>query len=456
MNSKLLVNKIEDFSRIKTFILIILIILINDIFYVEGCFRWDSAEYANLSKQFGEGVTFNFEQINLGIRGYFFPLLLNIIFRIPHAFGVPESVYYCFISSIIYGFVLVYAFPILLKRVYQYEVKNSQILTFTFLLLLFYGGYLYSPLCDVFAGLSIVIAVVVLFSKYKFDFLISGLLIAIAVNMRPSYMYLFYAFVVAVFMIVLMQKIKLFEKLFFITVFVIGFLIISFPQFIINKQNQYQSFFPNVKIQYHGKDIILLHLEAGIRSVKYETLILNDKPKVFYKTPHALEVLQPSQEIGSIQEYVHVFKSNFLKVAGIYSLHFLFGSYIGTNHAYPHKHDQYPYFFLIINALLWTIVTIAFVNKQLNFKSTSVLLILILTMLSIVTVLPVLVETRYFVLMHLVMIMITANSLTKGDLKSVFYHTKSLLVFGLFLSIFLIQYEMLTAHVYMIPITQDF
>lgn len=458
MNFNLLSNRIEKTPKVIFFFSVVFIILVNNLFFVDGYFRWDSGDYVYLSKQFGKNFDFNFTNIYLGIRGYLFPFLLNLLFRIPEFLGLPHAYFFALVSSVVFSWIFTIVGPNLLTRIFSVEISKVHILIFTTLIIFFYGGYLHTPLCDLYAVLFIGIAFVCIFSTKNTDYLLAGICISMAVNMRPSFLFLVYLFIILLVVLLIKSTSHASTKIYKALLFFIGFLLISTPQLIFNLQSSKVSLFPNIeaKSHHHDKNIIVIHLEAGLKNIKFESRIQNIKPKIFHETPKFLSVLDSSQHIGNLDDYKKIVSDDFLKVAGIYLLHITCGSYINSNNPYPVDYDRYGYLFIILNAMLWCVVVIAISNKLYPLFSFPNKMLTILLLVSIITVVPVLVESRYFILLHFYLILIASWTLTQKEFHKTFLRRRNIFLFLSLLAYFFVMHEILESQVRTLSISQAY
>ena len=388
--------------RFNMFLITFYIFILSSLIYKTQYYYFDSYQYCKLSQSFGEGVKFTPGLFYGGIRGYFFPFILNLVFRFFNVLYVNYFLAYLIFSSATFSLIITIIIPEKLKSKLNYEVKNLEILIFVFIICLFWCDYFQYPLTDFYSAFCIILSFILIKSKGNHDYLFAGICAAIALNLRPSYLFC-YGFILLLMLYNLIR-----ENSWKITtnkgiLFLIGSLIIFSPQIYYNSKQvkSYSPFVPN-NLSYHGySDIKLMHLDYGLNAFKYETLKDFETPKITYYVPQEIQVKSKLYKLNSKDEYFEVVMNNPLKVIMIYSLHFMVGVFQGSNQVYINSFNSNFIFYVLLNGVFFYLFSYFLIKNRMLYKQRFFIEALLLVLVSIITVIPTIVETRYFLLFHL-------------------------------------------------------
>jgi hypothetical protein len=417
---KFLNGTYEESNKFILFLFAFCLIFICSFLQKTQIYMYDSGQYYELSKAFGFGFNFTPNLFFAEIRGYFFPFLLNIVFRIFRLFSINYYLAYLIFSSAFFAFLITRFLPQKIISIFSYPIKNKEILMFLFMTCLFWSGYFQYTLTDFYSAFFIIISFILIKSERNYDYFIAGLAAAAAINARPSYLFCyFFLFVLLIYSLIKERKlINLFLKT---TVFLVGSTIVFSPQIYYNSKyiNSYSPFVPQ-KISMVGySDIKIFHLDGGLKAFKYETLNDFKKPKVFYYIPSNLEVISRSYKVKTTKDYIKIVLTNPIKVSCIYALHFIAGIFQSSNQIYIDSFKSNFIFYVILNGLFFYLLTYFLLKNRKVIKKQYFFEALLLVLVSVITVIPTIVETRYFLLFHLFAYMFVAYSISKFERISI-------------------------------------
>lgn len=266
----------------------------------------------------------------------------------------------------------------------------------------FWRDHFLYPLSD-FPGLlffliSLVIVLVLpKFQKNTLTLIILSLLLGfssyLSYNIRTTYI----INIIFIFIYLFFKKVSIKNKAFIIFFMILGILIASIPQILVNLKN-FNTFSILVNQSYRQQPFLIYALRDGIKIQKYETNIdLQTYPK------NAVEFIDPIgkliniDDINSIIDYLKIFIKRPFDFLGIYFRHFFNGLDIMYPTVYVTNIFRLNKSFSLINYTNWFIFinflyrNLKFQNNNFNFKIT-----FLFSSLPILFILPIYAEVRYY------------------------------------------------------------
>lgn len=388
-------------------------------------FSWDAGGYWSLSEP---SVFFNYPK---NIRGYFFPLLImpaNILFKMfPGYEFYPYRIY----SSIAYGFLLTNVVPPLYVKLFGGTLSVTRRLILPTLIAVLFPGLIIYPLSDLPAFILFVSAVTFLFkiknastlrnvSAFAF---FAGAAAAAAYNTRTIYLFPL-IFVIFSAPLYFLSGRSLKERSAGLLAFVLGLILISVPQSIINHKHQ-DTWSPAVIAQRTEKSLFALQLMWGVTMQRYETTIDQNAPAAsrYFLDRVGEQVFEKESLVEddvTIGRYLTLVARYPMEFGGIYARHFINGLdlrdgqvYVKDIHASSAKIAVFN-FLVIALALLVAIVRYANRRMQENEAAGREEKLrtvapatwpawLLVWLIPVFAILPGAIETRFFLPLHVLL-----------------------------------------------------
>lgn len=366
---------------------------------------YDSLEYFNCSSYYlpGNGK-FSLLNYSNSLRGYLFPLILlplnivsNIIQTAPIYF---TRIFGALCAALLFG----YSIPEL------YYLANKTKLTFlrrfALIILTFFlwRDYFNYCLTDFPAILCLLFSLILIFKQQsRFSFLFAGIFLASAINLRPLYLIVMPVYFLAI--IIIDRNITQAKLLEWMLIFVLGFGIISLPQFLINIYH-FKIYNPFVIANYKQEgNLYLKQLMWGIQYQKYETSIDSFylSPKMFFLDKDGFTLIEQHnlKAFNNYKNYLMLIWQSPGYFIKSYSRHFFNGIDLQYSTPYIKEVFKYNWFLTWINytSLFLALIMLKFYRKwELNKKH---FIIFIITILPCLVVLPIAIECRFFLPLHL-------------------------------------------------------
>ncbi len=403
---------------------LIALILINPL----SLFRYDCRVYWALAHDFDMDGSFNLLSFHEPLRGYFFSLFLYPSYKIAQFYQVNEVIvcrlYIALCSSIIY----VWGTPSLYKRFFNVNILPFGHALLGLLMLVLWWEYLTIPLTDVFGLVLLLSSFALIGRKRLLNSVISGMCLYAAINMRL-------VFIIAIpFLVFLMflNPSNYLSKVKLIALTILGFLMLGFPQYVINVANfnSHSLFVPTeVSKETGGKNLYFMQLNWGLRMQKYETNIGNEYPipEVRYldSIGEELSILNGNKDFESYTSYFE-FVIAHPKIVITYIKHFFNGLDITTPKAYLIENIYSRSLFLKwfnFSAVFLGVLGLIYSIRRLNYYS----LTLVFMLLSIIAVvLPTAIEVRFFLPLHFIIYFFMTYFLQKISNNEILFSKKKL------------------------------
>lgn len=349
------------------------------------------------------------------IRGYFYPLLLAPVHLLVGLSRTSDFMLYRLGSSLAYAYVLTILLPAFWFRHFGGKDGFWRRLVVPALVCLLFPGIILYPLSDLPALSLMVGAVCCAFhasrndgraSGYATAFL-AGVLAYGAYNTRTIYLFSVIAMLVVGIAMVFNGGLSR-TKALALSAFVMGMLVSSVPQILINQKN-YDRPSPLVFATNQGKSLFTQQLLWGVGVQRYETALSKPRnTRVFYVDPTGLRLLEDSHlEVSrsGIADYFDLVYHHPLEFAGIFCRHLINGLDLRDGQLYTTvrsgtKHGVAFLNFLIVFSGLSTIV-LGMARSRWAGKSMRPLAAAVILLLPVAAVIPGAIETRFFLAVHL-------------------------------------------------------
>ena len=399
-------------NRKKYFTSFIIIFLLFSIYLLTSektFFYWDSGGYWDLGNSFivnGEFSLFNYTN---NLRGVWFPLILRLPQSISHALVVDPLIIIRIFSALYISLFCAYLIPKLIRKIFpDSNISTEKMVLFGFFIFFFWRDYFHYPLSDFPAIILLIWSFYFILSKKISYIFLSGIVLGIAVSIRPIYIISFFPFVL---FLLFENKYRPINKksifgLYRLLVLFLGFLFISIPQIIVNKHLN-NSFSPLVQTQHSYKDgLYLQQLKWGISKEKYETNIGSDYPSVAVnfssKMGESISIKENVENINSYSEYLRVYFKYPVELTCIYAKHFFNGFDIKQATPYLKNVTNKNYIFSFMNySILFLSLLFILFDRRNSFSTIRACLFFLLLLSPIIIVIPVVIETRFFISIYI-------------------------------------------------------
>lgn len=259
-------------------------------------FYYDSAVYWQLGHSFEHNGHFSLTAYHVAPggypRGYSLPLLYHGLQVMASWVGAGPITIVKLFGALLAATIGVVVAPRLARQLFPSVVIGvGPVLALNALLFLFWRDHFNFPLSDFPALLAAGTGLIGLLRGSKSGYVIAGVGLALAANMRPAYVP---ALVVAVFVTAAIpfRSWNLRTRGVAVSLLLVGVLVASLPQALIN-HHQGETWSPTVP---GGKQISLLQLSDGMLYQRYETYVGAPhgypQPQVFYDDPSTRHVLR--------------------------------------------------------------------------------------------------------------------------------------------------------------------
>lgn len=393
-----------------------IILLILTAFNPLVAFRYDCRLYWELTHAIDSDGVFNLLNFKEALRGVLFSIFLYPALKISQLFHWNEiltcRVYLILIYSTIFSFLLPKAYKAFIGK----ELQAIRHAILGALLLLFWWEYFTLPLTDMLGMILLFAAFFLLIKGKWFYFLLSGICLYAAINMRLVYI-LSIPFYFVYFLLTIegiSNKIKSLGFAF------IGFVIAVAPQWYVNHFNFNSNtwFVPTQASQATGgKSLLLMQLNWGLSIQKYETNIdtIYPTPEVKYLDASGLKLseIHGNKDFISTSEYFY-FVLHHPILFKIYLKHLFNGFDITTPKAYLTGDIYHRNLLLKIFNYTLLFTGIAMLIIKWKFFERGNLLIGCMVAFIIAAIVPTALEVRFF-LPAQILIYFLATSISKAD-----------------------------------------
>lgn len=409
-----LVRKFEKkkcLREIVSFVIISSIIFFGQMYINIGYeqYFWDCSLYHNYGCELFSSGRYDLHTLTSGFRGYIFPSLLGFSSYVDGILGL-NCVMLKVFTSLIYGFFFSY----LISRLTDLLYNNQKLIVFRIINLIvvgffFWGLFIY-PLTDMLGVVLCTTSVILLLEVIKdrenryincVKIFFGGLFAYAAYNVRSIYLFavIVMFFGIAICMYKDMKRLLISEIL-----FMLGILVCSIPQIIINKNllNIYSIMLPT-------ENLMLAQLNWGMQYQKYETYVGSayESPALVFWDYAGEGLVENMFPINSFKDYLcRVLRYPF-DFLGIYARHFV-------NMFLPIYPEQYIYnleknrsIYVFLNYVVLFIFGTDKVQKikcaNINFDKAKTIGLLALLFPSI-AILPGALEQRFSLMMYILII----------------------------------------------------
>lgn len=380
----------------------------------------DADEYWHLStsfyKSFSHTEYFSFYNFHDPIRGYLFPLTLFPEYVFCYLTKFPPFIINkalgVFWATLLFAWVLPTFWQGLTGRLYRQSI-------FSFMLLLGFvawswGDYFAYPLTDFPALTLFLLALIWLRYKTAGAWLLAGVAFAAALNFRPIYL----AAVPGTALLFLYELYQVRKAAVWrLLSFSLGIIPVCVPQFLINVHN-FHSYSPLVLGRHEANtSLYQWHLALGMRVQKFESVIVSDPANiklVVTSDPVGQQLLQKVTGGGafeSMQQYALSVIKHPIDFTTLFARHLFYNLDIRYPVPYLQKLDSKGVLFFIVNfsVIFFGIIML----KRMRFRS-DVLFQLLALLLAVAAALPLVVEPRFIMPLHLLLAVAATFGATMG------------------------------------------
>ena len=432
-------NNVKKFfsNRLTMFAIISIVLLALSFFYNRTVFPYDSKYYWNIADPVFEN------QIDIlsfpeTFRGCLFPILVGIIKRAVYRLGFDSYWGWRILISGMIAAILVYAFPIILKKDTAHIGWTTYLTNAVFILIfsIFWGDFIQYPLSDLPACFFMLMGIAALIwvkdkSKYVHKIvygIIAGALLYTAYNVRVAFLYGVLIVIIVFCAYILIQK--TYKNFLVVISLIIGILLAATPQMMINHQ-YIGSWSPKVYTEQNtGYQVSAQSFQVfeGLRRLRYETYFgdKTDYPiaPIAFDDPIGQKIIEIEGITLEEFSYGTVFKL-FIKypldIGGIYIRHLI--SLMTPIFATAYIKDMYAGKGILISLAIFTwmvaAIDILFHNER-KFDSITLWMLIAMVFPSLLQMagMP---EIRFFLMVHLLLYYYISNII---DYKKLYQNIK--------------------------------
>ncbi|MFC5271979.1 hypothetical protein [Adhaeribacter terreus] len=396
------------FHILTSYSVSIFLIFLTFFFYLfpvkHAGFFYDAKQYWEFGELFFKDGRFSLVHYFHETRGYFLPLFYLPGHYLEMYLGLSPVIYVRLIGALTGAMLFGYVMP----RLWE-VVSNSGRLHWArrFLVamigLAFWSHYFIYPLSDFPTALILGFSLLLILERPSFlKFILAGFLLGAAVNGRPVYLIVVPVMLGLVVLSGGRNGIRSLQKHFL--PFLIGFCLVSLPQFLINQQHL-GVHSPFMQTKYQGRNLYLAQLEWGLKIQKYETNIGDGYPdaKVFFTDPAGLAILSAEKltEIESFGAYLNLVKKYPVDFCALYVRHLFNGLDIQYPTPYVVNFRKFHWAVVLLNyTVIFLALTVLLFRKieRMNWPAAGVLCIILLPCFIAI---PTAMECRFLLAIHL-------------------------------------------------------
>jgi len=392
-------------------------------------FHYDAGVY------WGSVTSYSLNDYHLPYRGYSFPYLCFLMRQLAGWLHLDERVVFWSFSSLLMATLGTIIVPTLVKiAVPACKPRFWRLLAFNGLVFLFFRGHANYPLTDIPALCALLGALCLV--KTSVYGILPGLLLGLAVNFRP--VYLIAGIPVSVLLLWRLRhtwrnhsKSSVYAHC---AGFVLGLCLVIGPQVYINHHiYQRTSLFRPADLVY-GQDLYFFQLQVGFGLQKFETNVGTEYPdsQVIFGDPTGKSIAA-SQRISSYGDIVRLYAKYPVEFVTIYARHL----FSGLDVKFPSVYIKNPYeknwwLSLINYSIIFLFLSACRKLSQLRTDRMVLAAVVAAPMLLTLAVIPVAVEVRFFMPLHLMMYAVVTLGGTEESNQSRWSAGKFIL-FGAFL-----------------------
>jgi hypothetical protein len=293
-------------------------------------FYYDAALYWSLGGSFVRDGHFSLLNFASPLRGYAYPLVNHGLKDVSNAFRSSASIVVRIFNAALFALIGAVLVPRLSEATWpERKWGLARRATLTALLLVFWSGYMDSPLSDFPALCMVLLAFVAIASPDAPGWmLVAGSATGLAINIRPEY--------VSLLLIVPLllawtwfregkaPRASLAHRVLCVGLLIVGFAGVSLPQALSSHRYAHKwSFIPGSS---EGLDYI--QLTGGMYVQRYETFVgAGHRPTMFYIDPEGLHILEEQEDdrIGTLGQYLGIIVSHPLAMGMVFARHLVNG-----------------------------------------------------------------------------------------------------------------------------------
>ncbi|GAB4422254.1 MAG: hypothetical protein Kow002_11540 [Anaerolineales bacterium] len=395
---------------------------------IQPPFTFDSRYYWDLAESFTRRGEFSLIHFNDIIRGYLLPFLLYLIRKTADTFHIDTVLWLSINFALFYTFFAIYIIPWSFKTLFAWKVTLPGRILFLLLLFYFWRGYFLYPLSDfpAFAFLLLGVAFFSQLRKEHANFLhpfLAGLFLSAALNIRPGYQITLFL-ILPLAMILSWRKWGLTKAAAQFALIIFGSSLVLVPQLKINQAN-FQISTPFVIAKFEDENLFISQLFWGLGIQKYETNIGDTHPHagVIYKSPVQAEIDASLLKEKTLESYIEIICRYPFKIAGSYLKHLFNGLDIFFPTPYIKDVFANHFVFSLLNYTLWFLF-VHHLSQNFGKPDISTLTSLLGLLAPVLLVLPIAVEVRFFLPLHMLAYATLAFRFDYGKLFSSFKNNK--------------------------------
>ena len=293
----------------------------------EDRFYYDSFRYWEISKLFDQNGDFSLLAFDYPSRGYSLPLVLHVLDSVGGALGLGDPTIVKVFGALLAATLGVIVAPRLARALFPAAtVTWTRVLALNALLFVYWRDHFGFPLSDFPALLLACIGLLGLLRRTSAGYVVAGLGLLLAANMRPAYLPAA-ALAIVLAGVTPWHGLTIERRLSAVGFVLVGALAATLPQMLINHRH-HETWSP---LASGSKEISMLQLTQGMVNQKYETFVGDRSeyptPEVFYRDPAGAHVLAKEgvTEITSYGQYAGIVFRNPAEIAANWSRHMFNG-----------------------------------------------------------------------------------------------------------------------------------
>ena len=390
--------------------------------YPQKSLYGDAEAYVNLSKMFTVDGHFSLLNYYNLLRGYFFPLLLQIPLQFSNLTGLNELFCFRVLSAISSAFCFAVLFPQFFEELFNFHAKPAQILIFAGLITFFWYGYFAYPLSD-FPALTFLLTGLVLCLhafKSKRAFWFKGLLffgggicLAATPLIRTVYLIPFFLLVLILVIRLAFSKFTVSVKVTLAALLIMGSILSFVPQALSNKIHyQTSSPFPQNKVT-DTTDLFLGQLYMGMRQQRNDFGAKmedgNVTPMLGLPDYQGIGIMK-KQNVGELDEswtlkrYFSLVYHQPFDMAALYVRHLFNGLDIVYPTGYVPNIFGNQIIYRFVNYTLWFLAIVMVWRRGISIKKDAEKLVIpLIVALTALLSIPGMMEVRFFLPIYVLM-----------------------------------------------------
>ncbi|RYE22271.1 MAG: hypothetical protein EOP45_08445 [Sphingobacteriaceae bacterium] len=370
----------------------------------------DADGYWNLSvkffKSFSHGEQFSLYNFNSPLRGYLYPLSLLPAYVFCYLTKIPivwiAKLLGVFWATLLFAWVLPRFWNSLTGRAHSYSIVSF--MAMVIFIVWSWGDYFSFTLTDFPAFTLFLLSLLWLRSgKSGVAWLLSGISLAAALNFRPIYL----AAIPGVGLLFMYSLIKIEKnRILYAIYFLAGTSLVLVPQFLINIHS-FNAHSPFVLGYYNNSPLYQWHLAWGLKVQKFESAIVEPVTNIKLVVTHdvignrLLQSITGGKAFASIHQYVLALLSHPIDFICLFARHLFCNLDIRYNAPYLLRvNDKGTAFFITNFSILFLGMVML---KRIRFKLVVIFQLIALAAV-VIAALPLVVEPRFVMPLHLLLV----------------------------------------------------